>query len=119
VADKDLVAPEMQISDTSAVLDWSRYVEQALIRGGTGCGSGSLIPNTFDYSFFMAEAGVSATLADKVILYLCPGADTTDLRAALITSLNSMPSSTDADKINRIKAAIMITMITPEYRVQR
>lgn len=119
VASKDLVAPEMQIADTSAVVDWSRFVQQALTRGGTGCGSGNLVPNTFDYSFFMAEAGTSATLADKVLTYLCPGSDTTDLRAALITSLNSMPSVTDTDKINRIKAAIMMTMIVPEYRVQR
>lgn len=119
VAAQNMVAPEMQITDTTTALDWSRFVQQALQRGGTGCGNGARILNSFSYNEFWAESTNAEQLADKVLLLMTPGANWSDLRPALIRSINSIPATTQANRIDRIKIAIMLTMLTPEYRVQR
>lgn len=119
VAAQDMVAPEMQITDTSTALDWSRFLQQALQRGGTGCGNAARRQNSFAYDEFWAESTNAEQLADKVLLLLAPGANWSDLRPALIRSINSIPGATQANRIDRIKIAIMLTMLTPEYRVQR
>ncbi|MCZ8195440.1 MAG: DUF1800 family protein [Aquidulcibacter sp.] len=119
VAAQNMVAPEMQITDTSTTLDWSRFLQQTLQRGGTGCGRGAKIQNSFAYDEFWAESTNAEQLADKVLLLLAPGANWSDLRPALIRSINSIPGATQANRIDRIKIAIMLTMLTPEYRVQR
>jgi uncharacterized protein (DUF1800 family) len=119
LAAENLVAPEMQITDTNAALDWSRFVEQSLQRGGTGCGHAAKVQNTFSYGEFWNESADPEQLADKVLTLLAPGASLSDLRPALVRSINSLPAVTDADRTNRIKLAIMMTMLTPEYRVQR
>ena len=119
VAAQKMVAPEMQITDTTSVLDWSRFLQQTLQRGGTGCGNAAKIQNRFAYDEFWAESTNAEQLADKVLLLLAPGANWSDLRPALIRSINSIPGVTQANRIDRIKIAIMLTMLTPEYRVQR
>ena len=119
LAMRNMVAPEMQITDTSTVLDWSRFIQQTLERGGTGCGNGARIQNFFTYDEFWSESTNAEQLADKVLLLLAPGANRADLRPALIRSINSIPAATQANRINRIKIAIMMTMLTPEYRIQR
>ncbi|MFY7759434.1 DUF1800 family protein [Aquidulcibacter sp.] len=119
VAAQNMVAPEMQITDTTSVLDWSRFLQQTLQRGGTGCGNAAKIQNSFTYNEFWAESTNAEQLADKVLLLLAPGANWSDLRPALIRSINSIPGVTQANRIDRIKIAIMLTMLTPEYRVQR
>jgi uncharacterized protein (DUF1800 family) len=115
----NLTAPEMQITDTSAALDWSRFVQHSLQRGGTGCGHAAKVQNAFSYGEFWNESTDGEQLADKVLTLLAPGARLSDLRPALVRSINSLPAVTDADRTNRIKLAIMMTMLTPEYRVQR
>lgn len=119
VAAQNMVSPEMQITDTSTALDWSRFVQQTLQRGGTGCGHAARVQNSFAYNEFWAESANAEQLADKVLLLLAPGANLTDLRPALVRSINSIPAATQANRIDRIKIAIMLTMLTPEYRVQR
>ncbi|WP_395780746.1 DUF1800 family protein [Aquidulcibacter sp.] len=119
VAAQNMVAPEMQITDTSTTLDWSRFVQQTLQRGGTGCANAAKRQNSFAYDEFWAESANAEQLADKVLLLLAPGANWTDLRPALVRSINSIPAATQANRIDRIKIAIMLTMLTPEYRVQR
>lgn len=119
VSANNLVSPEMQITDTVAVLDWSRFVQQALERGGTSCAHAGKRQNTFSYAEFWEESMDPTLLADEVLTLMAPGAPTTDLRPALVRSINSLPGATDAERVNRIKLAVMMTMLTPEYRVQR
>jgi uncharacterized protein (DUF1800 family) len=119
LAAQNLAAPEMQITDTNAAHDWSRFVQQALQRGGTGCGKAAKVQNTFSYSEFWTESTDAEKLTDKVLTLFAPGAGLADLKPALVRSINSLPTETDADRTNRIKLAIMMTMLTPEYRVQR
>nr|WP_290815271.1 DUF1800 family protein [Aquidulcibacter sp.] len=119
LAAMNLTAPEMQITDTNAALDWSRFVLHALQRGGTGCGHAAKVQNTFAYDEFWNEGTDAEKLADKVLTLLAPGVVVSDLRPALVRSINSLPAVTDTDRTNRIKLAVMMTMLTPEYRVQR
>lgn len=119
VAEAGLVAPEMQITDTTSVVDWSRFVQQTLERGGTGCGNGGRAQNTFNYEELWTESSSTEALVDEVMVLLAPGAPISHLRPALIRAANSVPAVTDNERINRIKLVLMITMLTPEYRVQR
>jgi uncharacterized protein (DUF1800 family) len=119
LAEKNLVSPEMQITDTNSVLDWSRFVQQALERGGTGCTMAARLQNSFVYDELWSESTDAERLADKILMLFAPGARTNDIQPALVRSINSLPAVTDQDRINRIKLAVMMTMLTPEYRVQR
>lgn len=119
LASKNLVSPEMQITDTKSVQDWSKFVQQALERGGTGCGNAARIPTSFNFDEFLAESTDAEKLADKVLLLLAPGADVSQVRPALVRSISSLSGTTGQDRVNRIKLAVMMTMLTPEYRVQR
>lgn len=119
LAARNLVSPEMQITDTNSALEWSRFVLQALQRGGTGCAHAARTQNSFAYDELWTESTDAEILAEKVLILLAPGAQTTDLRPALVRSISSLPGLTDQDRINRIKLAVMMTMLTPEYRIQR
>jgi len=118
-AKRNLVVPEMQITDTVAVMDWATYVKQTLDRGGTGCSGGARRQNSFDYSELLPFADNATLLADEVLLRFAAGSDTSALRSSLIRAIQSVSGTTSTDRINRIKIAVMLTLLSPEYRVQR
>lgn len=118
-AKRNLVVPEMQITDTVAVMDWASYVKQTLDRGGTGCSGGGRRQNTFDYSELLPFADNPTLLADEVLLRFAAGSDTQVLRGSLIRAIESVSGTTSSGRINRIKIAVMLTLLSPEYRVQR
>lgn len=119
LAKRNLVAPEMQITDTVSVMDWATYVQQTLQRGGTGCSGGGRKQNTFTYAELLPFADDPAKLADETLLRFAAGSDVTTLRASLVRATQSVTGTTNADRVNRIKIAVMLTLLSPEYRVQR
>ncbi len=119
LASRNLVSPEMQITDTVSVQDWSRFLLNSLQNDGTGCIGAPRKVNTFSYSEFWAESGDPVMLSDKLLMLFAPGAPTADIRPALIRSISSLPGGTDQERINRIKLGVMMIMLTPEYRIQR
>jgi uncharacterized protein (DUF1800 family) len=119
IADRGLVAPEMQLVDTNSVTEWSRFVQKALERGGTGCARDAKRLNQFDFGELSDVASDANALADRVLLLLAPGVDDTALRPALVRAIESVPATDEPSRLRRMNIAVMLTMVSPEYRVQR
>jgi len=99
---------------------------QEIIYNGIGEMSGSvprdLQPN---YDAEIAIANNASSLADRMNQLLFYGQMSTTLRDRIIAGINTVniPSSgqsaIDNARLNRVRIAILLSMISPEYLVQR
>lgn len=120
---QNLTAPEFQIVDEVTVAGYANTMQTAI---GTGIGSGSDVRSA--YVNEVAIAADANTLVDRMDRMLLYGQMSPTLRARLIESVNSIaipaPTANNAAtiataKLNRAKLAIYMTMVSPEYLVQR
>lgn len=118
-----LTAPEFQIVDEVTVAGYANTMQTAI---GTGIGSGSDVRSA--YVNEVAIAADANTLVDRMNRMLLYGQMSPTLRARIIESVNSIaipaPTANNAAtiataKLNRAKLAIYMTMVSPEYLVQR
>ena len=111
IGNAGLVAPEFQITNESTVVGYINYM-QTLISRGTG-------DVKADYSALIPLAETTQALLDEINVVLVAG----QLSAATLTlikgALDSMASGTDAARLNRIYAALVMVMAAPEFIVQK
>ncbi|CAL1691534.1 hypothetical protein MMB232_01677 [Brevundimonas subvibrioides] len=119
----NLTAPEFQIVDEVTVAGYANTMQGA-IGNGIGTGRDVLSPYTRE----IAVAADANALADRMNRMLLYGTMTTQLRARLVESINSVavPAATgtnqaaiDTALLNRSKLAVYMTMVSPDYLVQR
>lgn len=120
---QNLTSPEFQIVDEVTVAGYANTMQTAI---GTGIGSGSDVRSAYmTESAIAADANALADRMDRLLLY---GQMSPTLRARLVESINSVaipaPTATNAAtiaaaKLNRAKLAVYMTMVSPEYLVQR
>lgn len=118
----NLTAPEFQIVDAVTVASYANTMQGAI---GNGIGSGNDVRSA--YAQEVAVANDAGALADRMNRLLLYGQMSSGLRMRLIESVNSVAlpaagaSQTDIDKalLNRAKLAVYLTMISPEYLIQR
>ena len=79
-------------------------------------GVGDLTPN---YSELIALAKTPKPLVDELALLFTANSLSSSTRNALISTLEAMPQTTDAQLKNRVLAALLITLASPEFIVQR
>ncbi len=131
-----LVAPEMQIAHETSAAGYVNYMRDAV---ALGVGLSNTVINgvTFnrrdlqgDYSAEMALADQPAALVDRVagkLLYgTAPAALKTEIATAVgtivIPALNSggtNQAAIDTAKRNRVNAAILLALASPEFQVQK
>ena len=123
LGDQNLTAPEFQIVDEVTVAGYANTIQTVI---GSGIGSGTDVRSA--YAAEVAIAGDANTLVDRMNTMLLFGQMSPALRARIIESVNSIvvpaPTATNAAtiataKLNRAKLAIYMTMVSPEYLVQR
>ena len=122
IASHNLLSPEFQGVDEVTVAGYLNTIQGAI---GSGIGSSSDIQST--YVNEIAAANDATALADRMNLLLLYGQMTTTQRQRLIDSINSVaiPGGTatqaqiNAALLNRVKIAVLLTMASPEYLVQR
>ncbi|WP_230178098.1 DUF1800 family protein [Aquabacterium sp. CECT 9606] len=125
LADQGLVAPEMQITSETSVLGYANYVAQMLEDG-----LGQYNYNTqrsdirFDLSSFDAlvdkpTADAPQQLITAVAQKILGGPPASELNALMLTGVGKMPNTTLADKRRRIKAAILMVAVSPQFIVQQ
>jgi uncharacterized protein (DUF1800 family) len=105
------VAPEFQITNEPSIIAYINYM-QALIVGGAG----EAKP---DYSTLTAIATDSQTLLNELNLVLAANQISAATIAQMKTALDTIATSTSAGINNRIYAALVLVMASPEYLVQR
>ena len=106
-----MVAPEFQITNESTVVGYVNFM-QTVISRGVGDVKG-------DYAALTPLADTSQALLDHINLLLAAGQLSTATVALIKGAIDSMPLGTDAARLNRIYAALVMVMAAPEFIVQK
>jgi uncharacterized protein (DUF1800 family) len=106
-----MVAPEFQITNESTVVGYVNYM-QTVISRGTGDVKG-------DYSALLPMADTAQTLLDEINVVLVAGQLSAATQTLIKGALDSMAAGTDAARLNRIYAALVMVMASPEFIVQK
>ncbi|MDO9073158.1 MAG: DUF1800 domain-containing protein [Rubrivivax sp.] len=134
-ADQGLVAPEMQITHETSAAGWVNFM-RANITSGVGASNGTVNGVVLnrrdirpDFSAELALAGDASALVERVAgrLTYSAGAELkTEITAAVgsiaIPALNTAGSNqaaVDTARRNRVNAAILLVLGSPEFQVQQ
>jgi uncharacterized protein (DUF1800 family) len=107
VGSAGLVAPEFQITNESSVVGYLNYM-QNVVKNGAGD-----VKST--YAALLPLADVAASLVDELNLLLAAGQLSGASTALITTAVNSMTAGTDAARLNRIYAALVLVLAAPEF----
>lgn len=113
LAANQVTAPEFQLCNESTVAGYLNYV-QGLIANGTG--SGDVLPS---YTFELTLAADAPALLAHLNLRLAGGAINSITLNDLSTAVATIAATTDAGKLNRVRAAVLLVMAAPEYLIQK
>ena len=111
IADASLVAPEFQIANESSVIGYLNFMQRAV--------AGRLGDITPDYSALHAIADDAQALFDEINLVLAANQLEPASAAAIVGALQTMPTGTEARRLARIHAALMLVLASPEFIVQK
>ena len=111
IATAGQVAPEFQITNEPTIVAYVNYM-QSLIANGAG----EAKP---DYSSLTALATDSQALLNELNLVLAANQISAATIAQMKTALDTIATTTTTGINNRIYAAILLVMASPEYLVQR
>ena len=111
IASAGLVAPEFQITNESTVIGYVNYMQRAV-----SVGVGDVKAN---YSLLLPLADTAQSLVDELNTVLAAGQLNAASLASITSAVNSMPSGTDANRNNRIYAALTLVLAAPEFIVQK
>ena len=110
-----LVAPELQITTETSVAGYLNFMQSVVgnLAGATGT---DLV---VDYSALQAIANDANALAGEVELILAANRLSAASRTLIRNALGQMPAATTANLLDRVKAAVMLTLASPESMVLR
>jgi uncharacterized protein (DUF1800 family) len=124
IARKNMVAPEMQIVSESAVAGYANFI-QTTIDAGAGRAEGGRRDIQPDYSAQMALASQPARLVEQLDLLLTGQRLTEASRQRITAAVAALPlpaspvTALENAQRNRVKLAVLLVMVSPEYLVQR
>lgn len=111
ISQSGLVAPEFQITTEPTVVAFVNYM-QSLIQNGAGDARAN-------YTDILTLAPNSQALVDEVNLVLTGNQLSGPTLAAIRTAVDSITATTAAGRSNRVYAAILLTMASTDYLVQK
>ena len=118
--DNGLVAPEFQIIDETSVAGYVNYIQDVIDNGIRSNRSGSnereLVAS---YETELELAGNPQALVDHINLVLCGGGLSDRTKRILVSAIENVPQDRPNRNLDRVKACILITMVCPEYLVQK
>jgi hypothetical protein len=127
-AAKDLVAPEMQVVHEVCAANYLQMMK-AVIDGvkDNGSTNGVLVFGLTDgngqvliKSSYSREINLdAAALAGRMNELLAAGRMPQALQDKIKTAVESIPATSDANRLRRAKVAVLLTMASPEYLVQK
>ena len=115
IASASLVAPEFQLIGETSVAGYTNFM-QTTVQSGVGLGTPRDVqPN---YAPEIALAGNADALLDRVNRCLMAGQMSSTLRNDIRTAVNAIGTTGNGPN-NRVYTAILLTMASPDYLVQR
>jgi uncharacterized protein (DUF1800 family) len=115
IASNKLVAPEFQIINEISTIGYANYLHNVV----TNKSNPNLEP---DYTAEAAIANDSTALVNRIDLLLSGGQLSQANKDRIKQAVDSitLPATNDADaRFNRVAAAIMLTMVSPQYLIQK
>ncbi len=114
IADAGLVAPEFQITGETSVAGYTNFM-QGVISAGVGVGRDVRAAYTPE----LAVADNTDALIDRVNRCLMAGAMGTQQRQEIRDAVNAISATAPNGRANRVYTAVLLTMASPEYLVQK
>jgi len=121
ISSAGLLAPEMQIVNVSSVVGFINYMQDAI--GSNPTGGPDL------YSSYATEISLASTpdqLLDRINLLLMSGQMSATLYNQILAAINSIPIPTGGNQnainaalLNRVEAAIYLTVASPDFAAQQ
>ena len=129
------MSPELQITHETSVAAWVNYMRDNLT-SGVGATNGTVNGVVLnrrdirpDFTAELALAGDPAVLVDRVATRLAPAAGA-ELKSDIATAVGSIAipalntngtnqGSIDTARRNRVNAAFLLVLASPEFQVQR
>jgi uncharacterized protein (DUF1800 family) len=108
IAERGMVAPELQITDETSVAGYLNFVSIYVDRGWEDLQT--------SYTAEIALAHDTQALVDRIVLLLAGDAFDRDTAAAIAQAVAAIPAGRPRD---RVRAAITLVAATPDYLVQR
>ena len=108
-----ITAPEFQLVNESTVAGYLNFMQGVVANGPSGT---DMVPR---YSAELALANDANALVQHLNLLLAGGGLSSTTLNTLSTALNSIPATSDANRLSRVRAAVLLVMAAPEYLVQR
>jgi uncharacterized protein (DUF1800 family) len=106
-----LTAPEFQITNESSVVGYLNFMQGVITNG-----IGDLKPN---YLSWLPKASDGVALVAELNSLLAGGAISSANQTTISNAINAMPVTTDAQKTQRVQAAVFLVMASPEYLIQK
>jgi uncharacterized protein (DUF1800 family) len=111
ISNAQLVAPEFQVTNELTVVAYVNYM-QSLIQSGTG-------DVKADYTAILTKAADSAALISEINVLLASGNLSSTTIATIKTAVDAIGTTTPALLLNRVYTAILLTMASSDYIVQK
>jgi uncharacterized protein (DUF1800 family) len=115
LASAQSVAPEFQLVSESSVGGYLNYMQNTIQKGISSDLKAA-------YASELALVTDAAALVGRLNLLLCAGQLSSATQTLIIDALNATPvttTSTDAVKLNRVSAAVLLVMASAEYLAQK
>jgi uncharacterized protein (DUF1800 family) len=106
-----LVAPEFQITHESSVVGYLNYMQGTLSNGRGDVKA--------DYSALQPLADDAVALVAELDLLMAAGQLSAATRKTLSDAVATMAGGSDANRLLRIHAALLMVMASPEYLIQK
>jgi uncharacterized protein (DUF1800 family) len=111
IARAELVAPEFQISTDTSLPGYVNFMQKQLVAP-----NGNLV---FNYDAELALAGDPAALVARLDRRLTNTAMSSATRDEIVATVTALPTGTAAQNLARVRTAILMTLASPEYIVQK
>jgi uncharacterized protein (DUF1800 family) len=105
-----ITAPEFEITDESTTVGWVNFAQTFVVSG-----VGETRPN---YGAEVALASDPPALVQRVVRLLAPGSISASTQTLITQAVATLPAVTDANRLNRVYAAVLLVLAAPEYLVQ-
>jgi uncharacterized protein (DUF1800 family) len=120
IAAEGLVAPEAQIATETAALGYANFVSN-ILESGWGEWSSTMRRNDvqLDFSPWLGKAVTPSDLIDAIATLMLGRPLSGTARTTAITAIDGMPKTTDANKRQRVQAAVLLVAVSPDFMVQQ
>ena len=120
IAAEGLVAPEAQIATETTALGYANFVS-VILENGWGEWNATTRRNDvqFDFSPWLGKATTPSDLIDAIATLMLGHPLNGAARTTAIAAIDGMARATEANKRQRVQAAVLLVAVSPEFMVQQ